>query len=293
MSKYASYDPKPLKLEPEQLAEIAAQIPPVDISGKVDKITDHSLLADTEAAKIHEAHSDDQDLSGKVDKITGSSLVADTEIAKIHSNTLDHSHSNKSTLDSIQEALTTSLKSGYDGAVTHAGSAHAPSGAQVNADITKSEIEAKLTGEITSHTHPATGGSDPWTRIKLASDFVTSLATNENVTGLAFTPAINKTYLIFGYFLLRTATATVGARPGVAWPANLTDATMRMEAANSLTVSALRSWGTTADSHWGSLDGIMITSGTTSGNFQITLATETAGTNVTIKAGSILMYREL
>ena len=32
----------------------------------------------------HAAHSDDQDLSGKVDKISGSSLVADTEIAKIH-----------------------------------------------------------------------------------------------------------------------------------------------------------------------------------------------------------------
>jgi hypothetical protein len=32
----------------------------------------------------HAAHSDDQDLSGKVDKVSGSSLVADTEIAKIH-----------------------------------------------------------------------------------------------------------------------------------------------------------------------------------------------------------------
>jgi hypothetical protein len=37
----------------------------------------------------------------------------------------------------------------------------------------------------------------------------------------------------------------------------------------------------------------MITSGTTSGTFQITLASETAGTNVTMKAGSVLMYREL
>lgn len=174
-----------------------------------------------------------------------------------------------------------------------------------DATVTRTAIETVLTGEISSHSHVGSG-SDLWTIIKLSSDFVSSLTANTPVPGLAFTPAINKTYLIFGYFLLRTATATTGARPGVSWPANLTDSTMRMEAANSLTVSALRTWGarstqnaastglaTTADSHWGSLDGIMITSGTTSGNFQIILASETAGTNVTMKAGSILMYREL
>ena len=175
-----------------------------------------------------------------------------------------------------------------------------------DASVTKANIEAVLTGEITSHTHPASQGADPWNVIKLGTDFTTSLATNANVTGLAFTPAINRTYLIFGYFLLRTATATVGARPGVAWPSNLTDSIMRMEASTSLTASVIRTWGarstqnaastglaSTTDSHWGSLDGIMITSGTTSGAFQITLASETAGTNVTIRAGSVLMYREI
>jgi hypothetical protein len=105
----------------------------------------------------HAPGSDNQDLSGKVDKITNYSLVADTEIAKIHSNTADHSHLNKLTLDAIQEALTTALKSGYDGAVTHAGSLHAPDDAQKNSNITKGEIEAKLTGEISTHTHA--GGS--------------------------------------------------------------------------------------------------------------------------------------
>lgn len=35
----------------------------------------------------------------------------------------------------------------------HVASAHAPAGAQANADITKAEIEAKLTGAVTSHTH--------------------------------------------------------------------------------------------------------------------------------------------
>ncbi len=38
-------------------------------------------------------------------------------------------------------------------AYVHSQTAHAPSNAQKNSDITKAEIEAKLTGAITSHTH--------------------------------------------------------------------------------------------------------------------------------------------
>lgn len=40
-----------------------------------------------------------------------------------------------------------------DAVKTHIAAAHAPSNAQKNEDITKSEIEAKLTGEVTSHSH--------------------------------------------------------------------------------------------------------------------------------------------
>jgi hypothetical protein len=43
---------------------------------------------------------------------------------------------------------------------THVTSAHAPSNAQKNSDITKGEIEAKLTGEISSHTHAGGGGGN-------------------------------------------------------------------------------------------------------------------------------------
>ena len=188
---------------------------------------------------------------------------------------------------------------------THVGSAHAPANAQKNSDITKEEIEAKLTGEISSHAH-AGGGGDLWTVVKLSQDFTSSLTANTPVTNFFFTPAANKTYLVFGYFLLRTATATVGARPGISWPSGITDAIMRAEASNSLTASAIRTWGaistqnaastglaTTTNSHWGSIDGVIIAGDGVSGNLQITLASETAGTNVTMKAGSILMYREL
>ena len=46
-------------------------------------------------------------------------------------------------------------KTAYD----HSQVTHAPSNAQKNSDITKVEIEAKLTGNITSHTHTATVSS--------------------------------------------------------------------------------------------------------------------------------------
>ena len=49
--------------------------------------------------------------------------------------------------------LTTNLKNNYDAAYTHSTSTHAPSNAQKNSDITKAEIEAKLIGDISSHTH--------------------------------------------------------------------------------------------------------------------------------------------
>jgi hypothetical protein len=43
----------------------------------------------------------------------------------------------------------------------HVSSAHAPANAQKNSDITKAEIEAKLVGEIATHTHPSGAISDP------------------------------------------------------------------------------------------------------------------------------------
>jgi hypothetical protein len=119
-------------LTSEQLTAIANQIPPTDISGKVDKVTNKSLVLDTEIAKIHASGSDNQNLSNLVEKVTGKGL---------------------STND-----LTDLLKTGYDGAVTHAGSTHAPSNAQKNSDITKAEIEAQLTGTISTHSHASSGG---------------------------------------------------------------------------------------------------------------------------------------
>ena len=60
-----------------------------------------------------------------------------------------HTHSNKLILDNI----TNNKVNNWDSAYEHSQSSHAPVNAQKNSDITKSEIEAKLVGEISSHTH--------------------------------------------------------------------------------------------------------------------------------------------
>lgn len=60
-----------------------------------------------------------------------------------------HTHSNKSILDNI----TNNKVNNWDSAYEHSQSSHTPANAQKNSDITKSEIEAKLVGEISSHTH--------------------------------------------------------------------------------------------------------------------------------------------
>ena len=67
--------------------------------------------------------------------------------------------SNKPVIPTITNDLTSALKTNYDTAYTHSQSSHAPSTAQKNSDITKEEIEAKLTGVISTHSHEGTSSS--------------------------------------------------------------------------------------------------------------------------------------
>lgn len=150
------------------------------------------------------------------------------------------------------------------------------------------------------------GGSDPWTTVILGSDFTISTTSNNTVTGLNFTPSASTTYLVEMFLLVRTATATVGARPGISWPTGLTDAASQITVPNSNTALATRAQGaisttnaastglpTTTHSYLAMGTALLIVGGSPSGNFQITLASETGGTNVTMRAGSFLMYREI
>lgn len=92
----------------------------------------------------------------------------------------------------------------------HVVAAHAPSNAQKNSDITKAEIEAKLTGEISSHTHA--GGSSPFIATPvLAADVSTGAnQTPVNVTGLTFNYVANSVYVVEVIGRISAAAATTG-----------------------------------------------------------------------------------
>jgi hypothetical protein len=149
-------------------------------------------------------------------------------------------------------------------------------------------------------------GNDQWTYVRLSSDFVTGSATAVNVTGLSFAPAANKFYEIKGSFLLRTATATVGPRPGCSWPTGLTDGVVTFRTPSSATadliahgninaavLTAIGGLPNTTQSYQGHMTGTIRSGGSPSGNFQVQLASETAATNVTMMAGSWIAYREI
>jgi hypothetical protein len=73
---------------------------------------------------------------------------------------------------------------------THVTSAHAPSDAQKNSDITKAEIEAKLTGEISTHTHAGGGGGNGYClNVQAASQSTTTDAQTLYWGGMLVTPS--------------------------------------------------------------------------------------------------------
>lgn len=159
-----------------------------------------------------------------------------------------------------------------------------------------------LRGDQTWATSP---GGDGWTNVILGSDFTNSTTSN-NTTDLSFTPAADSTYYVEVYLLLRTATTTVGARPGFSFPTGLTDSGAWMQAPNSATASAQRWWGTTGTANaastgladttnsWLAIGGALLIVGSSpSGSLTVTLASETNGTTVTLKAGSFLRYRTI
>lgn len=145
--RYAGPAPRPLSkiaiIDQASIDKIAEQIevPAANwgnIGGSLSSQTDlnnvlnskpslSQVKADTDIAdalsKKHSPGSDNQDLSGLAPLV--------------------HTHNYEPANENIQ---------------SHVTSAHAPSNAQKNSDITKAEIEAKLIGPITSHSHTSSGG---------------------------------------------------------------------------------------------------------------------------------------
>jgi hypothetical protein len=152
------------------------------------------------------------------------------------------------------------------------------------------------------HTHA--GGSDPWTIVALAADFTTTSNAAQNVTGLEFTPAANGRYMFEAVIGIRTATATVNPRVGLAWPTGMTDglaqidesqsATARLMSNGNINASLLVAVGgipNTTQSWPVTVWGWVKAGASPSGNVRIQLASETNGTTVRVTANSYLRYR--
>lgn len=155
---------------------------------------------------------------------------------------------------------------------------------------------------------------DGWAYVKVTADFTTSLATFSDVlvaaagAALGFTPAANTDYEVEGALLIQTATATVGPRPGFTWGTGYQYGAARIATPTAATTEAIQhaTIGTVAGTNQAPVGGLptanapyfawldaMFRSGTTPTPFKVQLASETAGTVVTVKAGSFIRYRKV
>jgi hypothetical protein len=104
--------------------------------------------------------------------------------------------------------------------------------------------------------------------------------------------------------MLRTATATTGPRPGLAWATGLTDgvaglfmptsATAQVLAFGNINAALLAAVGglpNTTQSWPARVSGTVRAGASPSGNVRIQMASETGGTNVTVVTGSYIKYR--
>ncbi len=152
------------------------------------------------------------------------------------------------------------------------------------------------------------GGADPWTylTVNTGSNFSTSSASAVDVTGLAFTPSANTKYEVECTLLLRTATATVNPRLGFAWSSGLTDGVALITESQAATGTPLFAFGNpngallvavgglpnTTQSWPATVTATVAAGASPSGTTRVQLASETAGTNVTVQAtGSFCRYR--
>ncbi len=139
----------------------------------------------------------------------------------------------------------------------------------------------------------------------LGSHFQSMDAAPRRVPGLSFQPEASKTYLVRGLLLLRTEASVIGARPGLEFPAGVVDGAFRVTAPNSAIAEAMLN-GTIAGgvaastglptanaTYLAILDGVVGAGGAPSGEVSVTLATETAGTIVSMRKGSALTYRAI
>jgi len=150
------------------------------------------------------------------------------------------------------------------------------------------------------------GGSDPWSYVKLAVDFATTLTAVQN-SPLILTPLANINYEFEASLMIRTATATVNPRIGLSWPTGMTDGIAQIIESQAATGTPLFASGNinaallvavgglpnTTQSWPVSIRGMLRAGAIPVGNLTIQLSSETAGTSVRIMTGSFIKYRTI
>lgn len=151
------------------------------------------------------------------------------------------------------------------------------------------------------------GGTDPWTYVYQPADVATSGVTGVDVTGLGFTPAANKKYEVKGVLMLTSATLATGPQPGLRLPTGLVHGVGFVGMATSLTGRAVAyvsptdnstyttGGGTPRTSHtlMADVSSYFQTGASPSGTFQVLLRSEVDTSEVIMKAGSWIAYREM
>ena len=153
----------------------------------------------------------------------------------------------------------------------------------------------------------APSGSDPWTYKKLTADFSTDSGVAVDITGLNFTPAANKIYIIEARLLLRTSNSSYGVRIGGVAPGGLDDGVLAYGVGTAAGSSSLLNVGNIGAEWYHALTALpdatyswpawilatLVVGASPSGDFQLRVRSETGGITVYVKKGSHLRYREI
>lgn len=187
---------------------------------------------------------------------------------------------------------------------THVGSVHAPSNAQKNSDITKGEIEAKLTGVISSHSH-AGGGGDGEMSVVLGSDQSTASASFVDVPGLTFDALPNSTYIIEAFLVFQSNNISYGIGYSINGPASPSFCVGHVDAmlaASTRYVNNITGYnlvnGTSAsvvaiNTNYPAYVWVLLRTGANGGPVTIRHRSENASGTVKTMAGSTMRYRKV